>query len=78
MVRPIKEYSAGKFKLAVFENEIKEGVKIRSAVLQKSYKDKNDEWVNKSIPINLNEVSRVEVLIERFKREELMKEVKRE
>ena len=45
MARPVKEYSLGKVKAAIFEGEY-EGQKTYSVKFQKSYKDKSGNWKN--------------------------------
>jgi len=45
MARPIKEFSLGQIKCAVFEGELK-GKKTYSFKFQKSYKGKDDQWKN--------------------------------
>ncbi len=44
MSTPIKRFGAGAIQIAVWENETKEGGKYNTISLQRSYKDKNDEW----------------------------------
>ena len=46
--KPDKEYRRGGIKLAVWKNESKDGDTFVSFSLQKSYKDKNEEWQNTS------------------------------
>ena len=45
MAAPIKEYSLGKCKAAIFENEY-QGKKSYSVKFQKSYTDKGGNWKN--------------------------------
>ena len=44
MSTPIKKFGAGAIQIAVWENETKEGGKYNTISMQRSYKDKDDEW----------------------------------
>tara|TARA_Y100000310_G_C20698335_1_gene827318 strand:+ start:1241 stop:1567 length:327 start_codon:yes stop_codon:yes gene_type:complete len=44
MSAPIKKFSSGGIEVAIWENESGKGNKFNTVSLQRSYKDKDDEW----------------------------------
>lgn len=44
MSLPVKKFRAGAVQVAVWENQGKEGSSFYTVSLDRSYKDKNDEW----------------------------------
>lgn len=55
MAKPTKKYKAGGIQVSVFENSVeKDGRKMvfKTLAIQRSYKDKNNEWVNETINLN--------------------------
>lgn len=44
MSLPIKKFSVGAIQVAVWENESKDGNKFSTVSIDRSYKDKKDEW----------------------------------
>ena len=43
-MQPVKKFSAGGIQVAVWENEGKDGSKFNTVSMDRSYKDKKDEW----------------------------------
>ena len=65
MSKPKKEYKFGGVKLAVFENQGKNG-NYDSYQLVKSYKDQNDQWQNKTLSLQFKDLNKVKYVIEQL------------
>ena len=70
MAEPIYKYKEGVIDIAVFENTFKteKGTTktIHSMVVQRSYKDKNDEWQKQKISGDLKDIVYLAGLIEKI------------
>ena len=67
--KPVKEFRDGVVKASIFEREVvnkkKETFISKSVSLQVSYKDKSDEWVNKSLTITKKDLNKVRNVLEK-------------
>ena len=61
---PVKKFSAGGIQVAVWENDGKEGGKFNSVSIQRSYKDKNDEW-KRSGSLRVNDLPKAIAALQR-------------
>ena len=76
--QPTYKQKAGAMSIAVFENEgkTKDGKPyvFKTVNLQKSYKDKKDEWQNVSISLRVDDISRAKMLLDMAFMECVLKE----
>lgn len=55
MAKPTKKYKAGGIQVSIFENEVKKDGRtmvFKTLAIQRSYKNKNNEWVNETINLS--------------------------
>lgn len=64
MVQPLKKFSVGSVSATIWENEGREGKNFFSVKLEKSYKDKNDEWKN-SNTFSVSDLPKVRLVIDK-------------
>ena len=64
MNRPIKQFNAGGIQAAVWENSGKEGKTYNTVTLQRSYKDKDEQWKHSSY-LKTNDIPKAIVLLQK-------------
>ena len=77
MTGPIKKYSAGSIHVAIWENESKEGRVYQTVSLERSYKNKDDEWKNTN-SLRVNDIPKAVAALQKVYDELVVKEVRRE
>lgn len=71
---PIYKLRAGSIQASVWENETKDGNVFNTVTLQRSYKDKNDEWQAQSVSMGINELLNCAAVLQRVHEEVKFKE----
>ncbi|MFW6129938.1 MAG: hypothetical protein ACOC56_02065 [Atribacterota bacterium] len=76
MGQPTYKFRAGNISVAVFENEAKDEqgnvrkddngntVTFESVVLQRGYKDKNNEWTNETLNLRKNDIQKASLCLQ--------------
>ena len=81
--QPIMKLRAGSMSIAVFENKGKgkdgKPYVMKSLNIQRSYKEKDsDEWINKDLSINLDDVPKLGMLLQEVYTKCMLREKEKE
>lgn len=68
--KPIKNYKAGTLTLSMWENESENG-KLTSFTIQRSYKDKEDNWQHTS-NLRTQDLPKLQILIQKAYQEQIL------